>query len=56
MYINQFQIFVSVLYRYKVMDEIPRDDWMEQLKSLHITRVDMNKLIMNYLVTGKLFI
>lgn len=35
------------------MDEISREDWMEQLKSLHITRVDMNKLIMNYLVTGR---
>jgi len=32
-------------------DDISRDDWMERLHSLHITRADMNKLIMNYLVT-----
>ncbi|XP_072046038.1 glucose-induced degradation protein 8 homolog [Amphiura filiformis] len=31
--------------------EISKADWMERLQGMHITRADMNKLIMNYLVT-----
>lgn len=34
-------------------DEITKDEWMEKLNNLHIQRADMNRLIMNYLVTGK---
>ena len=34
-------------------EEIPKDDWMQKLHDHHITRADMNCLIMNYLVTGK---
>lgn len=33
-------------------DEITKDEWMEKLNNLHIQRADMNRLIMNYLVTG----
>jgi len=32
-------------------DEPNREEWMEKLHTLHVTRADMNKLIMNYLVT-----
>ena len=35
-------------------EDITKDDWLEKLHALHITRADMNRLIMNYLVTGKL--
>lgn len=34
----------------KAMD-IPIEKWMEQLQGIQVTRADMNKLIMNYLVT-----
>ena len=37
------------------VEEIPKHDWLEKLQGLHITRADMNRLIMNYLVTGKSF-
>lgn len=33
--------------------ETTKEEWMEKLHSLHITRADMNRLIMNYLVTGE---
>lgn len=29
-----------------------KNDWMKKLENIHIQRTDMNKLIMNYLVTG----
>merc|ERR1711976_469954 len=32
-------------------EDICKDEWLERLHSLHITRADMNRLIMNYLVT-----
>ncbi|XP_071444437.1 glucose-induced degradation protein 8 homolog [Hetaerina americana] len=32
-------------------ESITKDDWMSRLEGLHIQRADMNKLIMNYLVT-----
>lgn len=32
-------------------ENISKDDWMNRLEGLHIQRADMNKLIMNYLVT-----
>lgn len=32
-------------------DEITKDEWMEKLNNLHVQRADMNRLIMNYLVT-----
>ncbi|XP_014767645.1 glucose-induced degradation protein 8-A homolog [Octopus bimaculoides] len=31
--------------------ETTKEEWMEKLNNLHITRADMNRLIMNYLVT-----
>lgn len=34
-------------------ENISKDEWMNRLEGLHIQRADMNKLIMNYLVTGK---
>lgn len=33
-------------------EDITRDEWMEKLNNVHIQRADMNRLIMNYLVTG----
>ena len=33
-------------------DDITRDEWMDKLNNVHIQRADMNRLIMNYLVTG----
>lgn len=33
-------------------DEITKDEWMEKLNNLHVQRADMNRLIMNYLVTA----
>ncbi|KPP57426.1 glucose-induced degradation protein 8-like [Scleropages formosus] len=32
-------------------EDITRDEWMEKLNNVHIQRADMNRLIMNYLVT-----
>lgn len=32
-------------------EEVSKEEWMERLHALHITRADMNRLIMNYLVT-----
>lgn len=33
-------------------EEVSREEWIQRLQNTHITRADMNKLIMNYLVTG----
>lgn len=33
-------------------DDITKEEWMEKLNNVHIQRADMNRLIMNYLVTG----
>ncbi|CAG2201745.1 glucose-induced degradation protein 8 homolog [Mytilus galloprovincialis] len=33
------------------LEEIPKDEWLERLQGVQVTRGDMNKLIMNYLVT-----
>lgn len=35
-------------------DDITKEEWMEKLNNVHIQRADMNRLIMNYLVTGEL--
>uniref|UniRef100_H3C1N2 GID complex subunit 8 homolog n=1 Tax=Tetraodon nigroviridis TaxID=99883 RepID=H3C1N2_TETNG len=32
-------------------DDITKEEWMEKLNNVHIQRADMNRLIMNYLVT-----
>lgn len=32
--------------------ETSKDDWLQKLESVHVQRSDMNRLIMNYLVTG----
>lgn len=31
---------------------LSKKQWMDRLEKLHIQRADMNRLIMNYLVTG----
>ena len=33
-------------------EEISKEEWMSRLSETQVTRADMNKLIMNYLVTG----
>lgn len=37
-------------------EDITREEWMEKLNNVHVQRADMNRLIMNYLVTGAVFI
>ncbi|CAB1329902.1 unnamed protein product [Coregonus sp. 'balchen'] len=32
-------------------EDITKDEWMDKLNNVHIQRADMNRLIMNYLVT-----
>lgn len=34
-------------------DNATKEEWVNRLENAHIQRSDMNKLIMNYLVTGK---
>lgn len=33
-------------------EDVTREEWMDKLNNVHIQRADMNRLIMNYLVTG----
>lgn len=33
-------------------EDITKDEWMDKLNNVQIQRADMNRLIMNYLVTG----
>jgi len=33
--------------------EISKTEWLESLQRLQVTRTDMNRLVMNYLVTGR---
>ena len=33
-------------------EEIGKEEWMNRLGETQVTRADMNKLVMNYLVTG----
>jgi len=32
--------------------EVSKSEWIESLQRLQVTRTDMNRLVMNYLVTG----
>ena len=32
--------------------EVSKTEWLESLQRLQVTRTDMNRLVMNYLVTG----
>lgn len=34
-------------------EDITKEEWMDKLNNVHIQRADMNRLIMNYLVTGE---
>ena len=33
--------------------EVPLQEWLDALQKIQVSRHDMNRLIMNYLVTGK---
>ena len=50
---------ISTLCRFSRMsyaekpEDITKEEWMDKLNNVHIQRADMNRLIMNYLVTGK---
>lgn len=33
-------------------EDVTREEWMDKVNNVHIQRADMNRLIMNYLVTG----
>jgi len=35
--------------------EMSKTEWLESLQRLQVSRTDMNRLVMNYLVTGKDF-
>lgn len=35
-------------------EPITKEEWQSRLESFEFTQADMNKLIMNYLVTGKM--
>ena len=37
-------------------EEIGKEEWMNRLSETQVTRADMNKLIMNYLVTGRQYV
>lgn len=37
---------------YSDKPEVSKEEWMNRLEQMHIQRGDMNKLIMNYLITG----
>ena len=39
----------------KSYEVISKNDWLRKLENVHIQRTDMNKLIMNYLVTGTVY-
>lgn len=34
------------------LEEVSMEEWNDRLQQVHPTRADMNKLVMNYLVTG----
>ena len=36
-------------------DDLTKEEWMERLHAMRVTRADMNRLIMNYLVTGTMY-
>nr|KAG5694183.1 hypothetical protein BaRGS_016029 [Batillaria attramentaria] len=38
-------------YNMSEKEEASKEEWMSRLQNTHVTRADMNKLIMNYLVT-----
>lgn len=44
---------ISMMSYAEKPDDITKEEWMEKLNNVHIQRADMNRLIMNYLVTGE---
>lgn len=56
---NVFVVFTFRVYHSTSMmsysekpEDITKEEWMDKLNNVHIQRADMNRLIMNYLVTG----
>lgn len=58
---NVFVVFTFRVYHSNVTsmmsysekpEDITKEEWMDKLNNVHIQRADMNRLIMNYLVTG----
>jgi len=37
-------------------EDVTREEWIDKLNNVHIQRADMNRLIMNYLVTGEVLL
>lgn len=37
-------------------EDMTREEWMDKVNNVHIQRADMNRLIMNYLVTGDVYV
>ncbi len=37
-------------------EDLTKEEWMDRLHAMRVTRADMNRLIMNYLVTGTTYL
>lgn len=44
---------ISMMSYAEKPEDITKEEWMDKLNNVHIQRADMNRLIMNYLVTGE---
>lgn len=44
--------YVGIMSYPEKQEEITLEEWRQRLENVHIQRADMNRLIMNYLVTG----
>lgn len=52
-YISNGCYRISMMSYAEKPEDITKEEWMEKLNNVHIQRADMNRLIMNYLVTGE---
>lgn len=43
---------ISMMSYSEKPEDITKEEWLDKLNNVHIQRADMNRLIMNYLVTG----
>ncbi|KAK3566407.1 hypothetical protein QTP86_032277 [Hemibagrus guttatus] len=50
-YRRNYSIDGSMMSYAEKPEDITKEEWMEKLNNVHIQRADMNRLIMNYLVT-----
>ncbi len=50
--LRNFQIALGAMSFSEKQENLTKEEWMERLHDMRVTRADMNRLIMNYLVTG----